>query len=293
MSKEYLPVTIENLIEVFINQGIKSTDLPEIFGFSSGKLISIMNKNGIDASQRKIKPQPLENFKEFESRGESVFKTNIKPEPLVQNVIPRDEVFDLYITQNLSLKTCANHYGITKERFRQILSDFDITKTDEAKEKARKEGMSKLYSDPERIEEMVKKAQSTIKERYGKNWYYNHASKEELEVFEFVKECLSETVEVINGDYSVISRPGSGGAMQLDIHIPSLKLAIEYNGIRWHDREAYLRDVADGTESSREALKERLCKDLGICLLHVWSDEWMKNRVETEDAIREFLSSHN
>lgn len=61
--------------------------------------------------------------------------------------------------------------------------------------------------------------------------------------------------------------------MEIDIWIPSIKLGIEANGERYHDHDAYNRDLQNGTCYSNEMYKEKYCKRRGIKLIHVWDSE--------------------
>lgn len=61
---------------------------------------------------------------------------------------------------------------------------------------------------------------------------------------------------------------------KLDIYIPSLRIAIEYNGLRWH------------TEEFRSDRKYHLKKTLeanqyGIHLIHIWEDDWVFGKEKT------------
>lgn len=56
---------------------------------------------------------------------------------------------------------------------------------------------------------------------------------------------------------------------ELDIYLPSHKLAIEYNGLRWHselfhDRKYHIN-------------KTKECEKYGIRLIHIFEDEWQKH----------------
>lgn len=70
--------------------------------------------------------------------------------------------------------------------------------------------------------------------------------------------------------------------LELDIYIPDHKLAIEFNGLYWHD---YFR-TGDKFYHMR---KTELCRRNGIQLLHIWEDDWMFNRPIVESIIRERL----
>ena len=74
-------------------------------------------------------------------------------------------------------------------------------------------------------------------------------------------------------DRSVIVASDGHTPLEIDIYIPELRLGIEADGIRWHDRDAYRRDQLNGTEYSEEMYKERYCARQGIKLIHVWDED--------------------
>lgn len=190
--------------------------------------------------------------------------------------ITKELLTELYITQNKSLKSLMAHFEVSKSTIRSWLDFSGIKKTQAQRDVAKTTAISELYADEERAAEMTRKTQITIRERYGNSWYRVTSSKEELAVETFLKETFPK-LEISRGDYSVIHKGGHGGALQLDFYFPKLLLAIEYNGEYWHDRDAYEEDVANGTELSRERMKDRLCSEKGILLYHLWSSDWKKD----------------
>ena len=78
---------------------------------------------------------------------------------------------------------------------------------------------------------------------------------------------------IITNDRTLIIASDGHTPLEIDIYIPELKLGIEADGIRWHDREAYERDRRNGTEYSEEMYKERYCARKGIKLIHVWDSD--------------------
>lgn len=78
---------------------------------------------------------------------------------------------------------------------------------------------------------------------------------------------------------------------ELDIYIPELRLAIEFNGVYWHSKEDWARDIVEGSRLSREALKSQRCEDAGIQLLHVWEDDWTRDPENWSNMILEICRS--
>lgn len=57
----------------------------------------------------------------------------------------------------------------------------------------------------------------------------------------------------------------------MDILIPKLHLAIEFNGDHWHE---------EGTTKpiGYHEMKTKFCKEKGITLIHIWEHDWINDR---------------
>lgn len=118
-----------------------------------------------------------------------------------------------------------------------------------------------------------------IKIRYNLHMSNKNAfHKSELEVIDYIKSLLPNE-EVYNNCRTIIKKE-DGTRYELDIYIPSRKLAIEYDGLYWHG----IHDINEDNEinSSKHLKKTESCEREGIRLLHIFENEWMnpvKNRV--------------
>lgn len=82
-------------------------------------------------------------------------------------------------------------------------------------------------------------------------------SGKELQVLSFVKDNYKN--DILENNKKIVS--------ELDIYLPDLNLAFEFNGIYWHsdlykDKEYHLN-------------KTELCESNGIQLIHIWEDDWI------------------
>lgn len=73
------------------------------------------------------------------------------------------------------------------------------------------------------------------------------------------------------------------GMMELDVYIPALKIAIEFNGRYRHPDEEYYRGL------TKEQYKTQICQNNDIKLYHIWDDENLIEKVNEIQEIQEFL----
>lgn len=93
----------------------------------------------------------------------------------------------------------------------------------------------------------------------------NSRSLEENDLFNVVSTLLPDT-KILKADRKIIA------PKELDIVIPSLKIAIEFNGVIWHSERwhtNYKTQHYDKTIAARKA---------GYQLIHIWSDDWRLKR---------------
>lgn len=98
--------------------------------------------------------------------------------------------------------------------------------------------------------------------KYCRNCYplfYNESSGESA-VYDFIKSL--NISDIIRGSRTIIP------PLELDIVIPSKRLAIEYNGNYWHSEKT-------GTNNNYHLNKTNMCKDIGYQLIHIFEDEWL------------------
>ena len=81
----------------------------------------------------------------------------------------------------------------------------------------------------------------------------------EKELVDFVKSIYSD--EIIENTKRIIP------PKELDIYIPKMKLAIEYNGLYWHDE--------NHVNANYHLVKTNMCNEKGIDLIHVFEDDWL------------------
>lgn len=108
----------------------------------------------------------------------------------------------------------------------------------------------------------------------------NNISLEETEVLNYCRELLPRE-KIIHGSWDLI-KSKEGNALEIDIYIPSKKVAIEFNGIYWHS----LKDKNYHLQKTEE------CEKLGIRLIHIWEDLWNSKKDLYKDLIARSLGNY-
>ena len=98
-------------------------------------------------------------------------------------------------------------------------------------------------------------------------------SHSEDEIFGFVKRICPDAEQ---GNRTILD------GKELDIYIPSKKIAIEYDGLYWHS-EAY------GKDRNYHLQKTEECSKKGIQLIHVFEDEWLEKPEIIKSRLKNIL----
>src|SRR6056297_2875605 len=85
----------------------------------------------------------------------------------------------------------------------------------------------------------------------------SYTSKSEIEL----REWIQDFIEIKSNVRDIIS------PYEIDIVIPSKKLAIEFDGLYWHGEQ-------QGKDKFYHLKKLQRCEEIGYKLIHIWSNEW-------------------
>ena len=111
-------------------------------------------------------------------------------------------------------------------------------------------------------------------------WYESKSSKGEKEVLEYIQSITDTTI--IHNDRSQIINPKTGCNLELDIFLPDLMKAIEYNGTYWHSNDKAIY---------KDNQKVVQCGKLGIDFMVIEEEDWTNNRNKYMIFIKEFLNN--
>ena len=154
----------------------------------------------------------------------------------------------------------------------------------ESREKARQTSIENWgFDNPMKNDDVKQKMSDKQFELYGgywggtKNRKIVKVSKGEKEVLEYVKSIYNGTI--IENDRTQMepnSENGWKSNHELDIWLPNIKVAIEYNGTYWHSLED--RKISDH-------FKKLQCESKGISLISISEEDWNSNRITCESKI--------
>lgn len=111
-------------------------------------------------------------------------------------------------------------------------------------------------------------------------WELETYSRSEKDCFNVIKQITDNNV--IENDRTQIINPMTGYNLELDIYIPSLNKAIEFNGKYWHD---------NSYSKYKDNQKEIQCREKNIDLLTIWYQDWIDNREEQINNLEGFIKN--
>lgn len=113
-----------------------------------------------------------------------------------------------------------------------------------------------------------------------------NTSNPETEIIEFIKTFYNGTIEQSNRN--IIKNYMTNRYLELDIYLPELNKAIEFNGLYFHTDEKIKRRGWNSIDEYH-IMKSIYCKAKGIELLHIFEDKWIEDKESELLKIQEFL----
>ena len=74
--------------------------------------------------------------------------------------------------------------------------------------------------------------------------------------------------------------------LELDIYVPSKKIAVEYDGIYWHSESSYI-------SKTYHLNKTLACEEKGIQLIHVFENEWKLKQGIVKSRLKDILGIYD
>lgn len=107
----------------------------------------------------------------------------------------------------------------------------------------------------------------------------NQISKAESEIYDY---CCT----LLGKDFVKLREREIISPYELDIYIPSLKIAIEYNGLRWHSEQF-------GKDKWYHYNKMKLCNEKNIKLIQIFEDEYVYHKEIVLSKIKHLINKDN
>lgn len=196
--------------------------------------------------KEKSKQTNLEKYNCFDPGNSEKFRQKAKESSLLKYGV---EYYEQLQISSTSLK---------------LLNDIEYLKEQQVKGKTFEQIASTLHVSHATVRRYLKK--------FGIYYTNIRRSMGEMSVETFINllgyETISNTREILQNRY------------EIDIFIPEISKAIEYNGIYWHrgKGKTYHKDKTEN------------CNKLNIPLIHIWEDKWNNNQEKTKDILVKFLN---
>jgi len=171
-----------------------------------------------------------------------------------------ENVFELLEVKGKIKKTNLIKYGVENpQQNKEVKEKTKLTNL-------KKYGVENVFQS----EEIKTKIRKTNLEKYGVEYpqqsslirskysSLHKSSKVEIELLNFIKKYYLKNI--ITGSKKIIK------GYELDIYLPDINLAFEFNGLYWHNEL--------NKDKNYHLNKTELCEKLGIQLIHIWEDNW-------------------
>ena len=104
-------------------------------------------------------------------------------------------------------------------------------------------------------------------------------SKMEKEMVDIVKKYYDGTI--VENDRTIVRNPITKHMLELDVYLPDLEKAIEFNGMYWHNND-YMK--------LKDQMKIDQCNELSIDLLVIQEKDWITDRMKCQEIIKTYLT---
>lgn len=252
------------------------------------RVLNRVNKIACPSCDKKVRPGRQTSWEilvtEFKKIHGDVYLYTVEPvkrggqREIIQITCPKHGIFEQSIRKHKEGNGCPECSGgstkrLTKEIFIQkanfVGKNYDYSKVEYTNNRTRVLIRCERHGDFYQIPDVHLR-----KKTIGCPKCAGAGSIAQSEILNFVKLLVDVPIE--ENTRSIIT------PYELDIFIPSHKLAIEYNGLYWHSE-------ANGVESKYHLKKHIMCEEKGIRLISIFEDEWKYKKEIVEATLRHFL----
>lgn len=257
----------DDLYYMYITLNIRLKDMCKIFNMKEKSIRRELLYHKIKKSPKLVGKNDLETYNN---------KTNEEKKELIKNAVESKikKYGSVYVNYEKRVKTNIEKYGSytpTRKKWshstNKIIESPELLKKFILEEKPLSGYELALLLD---ISPCI--ANKWIKKYNLGELFPRTSSKGEIELREFVNQFY----KTINNSRDIIP------PFELDIYIPELKIAFEYNGEYWHLRPSTMKV---------DKIKNTYCTTKGIKLITIWENDWKNNRETIKEMITEILNN--
>jgi hypothetical protein len=289
---KYDHITKEQLEELYIKRNLSKHEIREILGISETHCGRLLKKYNITKT--------AEQYKALQSRIAYNINQNLSPEKRQSRIdkcrkSSLNNVNVINMLKTINKQRSLEHQRKLTESWHKFM-DNETEEHKQARIKAVSEGTKRAMQalPDERKQDIINKRNLSIArhtpeqklarlQKLRKTWSEKsqdektaiyikqsesrikngsfQSSKGEKELKDFVESFGFKTERLVCG--------AGDTRFELDIYIPELKIAIEYNGIYYHSCNGINK-----RSKSYHYTKSKYAAELGISLIHVWEDLW-------------------
>jgi hypothetical protein len=123
----------------------------------------------------------------------------------------------------------------------------------------------------------------------------SNVSASEKDLFDTIRSAYPETQRLIDRNITIQGKSHIKG-FHIDIYVPELRKGIEFDGTYWHSVEGLKRSRKHWPQEDLENyshIKDGHFKSKNIEILHIYEDDWKKDKTSCIDNCFQFLSKVN
>ena len=293
-------ISYEQLYEYYIIRGYSIHQLVEIFKCKYSLISYLLKKYNIQKDEQQIKENRISHNiekygHEYALSDESLLKRNA-------TILKRYDSFEQYYkirkkkSENTSfVRYGKNYYSQTKEfkdKYTKTCNDkYGYNSVLQAKISTQSKDYQEAWFDKEKCIKIIEEFQTKptydeLATRFDVSKYCVMNLIEKYQLNSMIKKISGyshyeeELVTFIGRDLCECHNKSLLNRLEIDIYIPSKKIAIEFNGDYWHS--SLYKDKNYHFDKSKRL------SELGIRLIHIWEYEWTNE--QTREKIKSMLN---
>jgi hypothetical protein len=191
--------------------------------------------------------------------------------PEVHSQLTKAALTHMFVELRMGAIPIAQQFGVSRSLVRPLLLKYNLYDEREKSIEAELNKAVDLYNEGHKIPDLKRsinapwdrihakiKANCDVRNRNSYERKFNRVSKREVELRDYLQSILPFQEMVFNS---------RSIGVDLDIYIPQLSIAFEFNGIYWHQEQFKGKTIHYD--------KFNICRQAGVKLFQIWEDDWI------------------